>query len=157
MEKIIKIGDKEVKLNNNMGWTLEYKEQFGTDILPKIMPLVAGAVETLAAVIEENQGDKLTAQSLAAAVEGRTLDLMLPFIQVEFVDLVLYVLWAMAKNADETIDPPKKWLTKFETCPLDEIVPELYKFALTGMVSAKNLKRLMTLKEKLKDLEMIQP
>ncbi len=157
MEKTIKIGNKEVRLNNNMGWTLEYKEQFGTDILPKIMPLVGGAVEALAAVIGENQGEKLTTQSLAAAVEGRALDLMLPFIQVEFVDLVLYVLWAMAKNADETIDPPKKWLTQFETCPLDQVVPELYKFALKGMVSSKNLKRLMSLKAKLKDLETIQP
>ena len=157
MEKIIKIGDKEVKLNNDMGWTLEYKEQFGTDILPKLMPLVAGAVETLAAIIGESRDGDLTVQSIAESVEGRTLDLLLPFIQVEFVDLVLYVLWAMAKNADGTIEPPKRWLKQFDSCPLDEVVPELYKFALKGMVSAKNLKRLMSLKVKLKELGTIQP
>jgi hypothetical protein len=34
VERIIKIADKEVRLNNNVAWTMEYRDQFGKDILP---------------------------------------------------------------------------------------------------------------------------
>ena len=31
MEKVIKIGDKDVRLNNNIGWAMAYKDQFGKE------------------------------------------------------------------------------------------------------------------------------
>ena len=53
MEKIVKIGKQEVRLNNNMAWTMEYRDQFGKDILPAIMPLLASMIEGVSTVMAE--------------------------------------------------------------------------------------------------------
>ena len=154
MEKIIKIGKKEVRLNNNVAWTMEYRDQFGKDILPAVMPLLTSMIEGVSAVVAEStEGERMTAESIAEALQGRTLDFMLPMYQAEFVDLVVNVTWAMAKAADESIDPPKKWVRQFEEFPLDVVGPAVFDLVLKGFVSSKNLKRLKNLGESLKNLQ----
>lgn len=154
MEKIIKIGNKEVRLNNNVAWTMEYRDQFGKDILPAVMPLLTSMIEGVSAVVAEStEGERMTAESIAEALQGRTLDFMLPMYQAEFVDLVVNVTWAMAKAADESIDPPKKWVRQFEEFPLDVVGPAVFDLVLKGFVSSKNLKRLKKMGESLKDLQ----
>ena len=154
MEKVIKIGKKEVRLNNNVAWTMEYRDQFGKDILPAVMPLLSSMIEGVSAVVAEStEGDKITSESIAEALQGRTLDLTLPMYQAEFVDLVVNVTWAMAKAADESIDPPKKWVRQFEEFPLDVVGPAVFDLVLKGFVSSKNLKRLKKIGESLKDLQ----
>ena len=154
MEKVIKIGKKEVRLNNNVAWTMEYRDQFGKDILPAVMPLLTSMIEGVSAVVAEStEGDKITAESIAEALQGRTLDFMLPMYQAEFVDLVVNVTWAMAKAADESIDPPKKWVRQFEEFPLDVVGPAVFDLVLKGFVSSKNLKRLKKMGESLKNLQ----
>jgi len=154
MEKIIKIGKKEVKLNNNVAWTMEYRDQFGKDIVPAIMPLITSVLEGISSVIAGSDGTELTGRDIAEALEGRSLDIMLPLYQVEFVDLIINVTWAMAKAADESIDPPKKWVRQFDEFPLDIVGPAIYDLVLKGFVSSKNLKRLKSLR---KDLRNLQP
>ena len=106
MEKIIKIGKQEVKLNNNVAWTMEYRDQFGKDILPAIMPLLASMIEGVSTVVAEAGGSgELTTSSMAEALEGRAMEVLLPMFQAEFVDLAINVTWSMAKVADESIDP----------------------------------------------------
>ena len=154
MEKIITIGNKEVRLSNNAAWTLEYKDQFGKDILPVMLPLVASMIEGIASVISEAGADgELTAKNLAEAVEGRSVDILSPLFGAEFVDVVLNVIWAMAKAADERIEPPKKWIRQFDDFYLDEIVPEVFGLVTTGFVSLKNRKRLEEIGENLKTLQ----
>ena len=154
MEKVIKIGKKEVRLNNNVAWTMEYRDQFGKDILPAVMPLLTSMIEGVSAVVAEStEGEKMTAESIAEALQGRTVDFMLPMYQAEFVDLVVNVTWAMAKAADESIDPPKKWVRQFEEFPLDVVGPAVFDLVLKGFVSSKNLKRLKKMGESLKDLQ----
>ena len=154
MEKIIKIGNQEVRLNNNVAWTMEYRDQFGKDILPAVMPLLTSMIEGVSAVVAEStEGERMTAESIAEALQGRTLDFMLPMYQAEFVDLVVNVTWAMAKAADESIDPPKKWVRQFEEFPLDVVGPAVFDLVLKGFVSSKNLKRLKNLGESLKNLQ----
>ena len=154
MEKVIKIGKKEVRLNNNVAWTMEYRDQFGKDILPAVMPLLTSMIEGVSAVVAEStEGEKITAESIAEALQGRTLDFMLPMYQAEFVDLVVNVTWAMAKAADESIDPPKKWVRQFEEFPLDVVGPAVFDLVLKGFVSSKNLKRLKKMGESLKNLQ----
>ena len=154
MEKIIKIGNKEVRLNNNVAWTMEYRDQFGKDILPAVMPLLTSMIEGVSAVVAEStEGERMTAESIAEALQGRTLDFMLPMYQAEFVDLVVNVTWAMAKAADESIDPPKKWVRQFEEFPLDVVGPAVFDLVLKGFVSSKNLKRLKKMGESLKNLQ----
>lgn len=152
MEKIIKIGDKDVRLNNNIDWAIIYRDQFGKDILPVVMPFVTAMIEGITALISEAEtDDEITAKSIAEALSGRTLDVVLPLYQAEFVDL-LYIAWAMAKTADEHIEPPRKWLRQFDNFYLDEIVPEVLEMLLRGLVSVKNLTRLEGIKTKLQPI-----
>ena len=148
MEKIINIGNKEVRLNNNVAWTMEYRDQFGKDILPAIMPLIASAVEGVSTVVADAGKDgEITVEGIAGALEGRVLDVLLPVFQAEFVDLVINVTWSMAKAADENIDPPKRWVRQFDEFPLDEVGPAVFDLVVKGFVSSKNLTRLKKLLE----------
>ena len=153
MEKIIKIGKQEVKLNNNAAWTMEYRDQFGKDIIPAIMPVLASMIEGVSSLIVEAGTDEIRIDTLASALEGRSMDILLPMFQVEFVDTIINVTWAMAKAADEDIDPPKKWIRQFETFPLDIVAPTVYELIFKGFVSSKNLKRLKNLGASLKNLQ----
>ena len=151
MEKVIKIGNKEVKLSNNVAWTMEYRDQFGKDILPVIMPFMASMIEGVSAIVAE--AGEITMQNIAEALEGRSMDVLLPLFQAEFVDLVVNVTWAMAKAADESTEPPKRWVRQFDSFPLDVVGPVVFDMALKGFVSSKNLKRLKTIGESLKTLQ----
>ena len=153
MEKIIKIGKQEVRLNNNVAWTMEYRDQFGKDIIPAIMPVLASMIEGVSSLIVEAGTDEIRIDTLASALEGRSMDILLPMFQVEFVDTIINVTWAMAKAADEDIDPPKKWIRQFETFPLDIVAPAVYELIFKGFVSSKNLKRLKNLGTSLKNLQ----
>lgn len=153
MEKTITIDNKDVRLNNNAAWAMEYKDQFGRDIVPVILPAVGAIIEALASVIPEAEGKKeFGPKELAEAVEGRAMDILLPMFQVEFVDIVINVTWALAKCADEDIPEPKRWIRQFDEFPLDIIVPEVYELIMMGFASSKNWKRLEELKESLKIL-----
>ena len=157
MEKILKIGKQEVRLNNNVAWTMEYRDQFGKDILPAIMPLLASAVEGISTIVADaGENGEMTTSSIAEALEGRTMEVMLPMFQAEFVDLVVNVTWSMAKAADESIEPPKKWVRQFDEFPLDVVGPAVFNMVLKGFVSSKNLKRLKKIGESLKSLQPSQ-
>ena len=157
MEKIIKIGKQEVRLNNNVAWTMEYRDQFGKDILPAIMPLLASMIEGVSTVMSDAGKDgELTTSNIAEALEGRTMEVLLPMFQAEFVDLVINVTWAMAKAADESIEPPKRWVRQFEEFPLDVVGPAVFDLVLKGFVSSKNLRRLKKIGNELKNLQPSQ-
>lgn len=158
MERLIKIGEKEVRLNNNMAWAMEYKDQFGKDILPVMLPLIATGIEGVASVIAEaGDGGQITSKSLAEALQGRSVDILMPLFGAEFVDLVINVIWSMAKAADENIDPPKKWVRQFdEGFYLDEVIPEVFDMVTKGFISVKNRARLEQIIESLKNLQPTQ-
>ena len=153
MEKIIKIGKQEVRLNNNVAWTMEYRDQFGKDIVPALMPILASLMEGVSTIISESGSNEVTMADIADAVQGRSMDVLLPMFQVEFVDTIVNVTWAMAKAADENIEPPKRWVRQFEEFPLDVVVPAVYELVLKGFVSSKNLKRLKKISASLKNLQ----
>lgn len=153
MEKIIKIGKQEVRLNNNVAWTMEYRDQFGKDIVPALMPILASLMEGVSTIISESGSNEVTMADIADAVQGRSMDVLLPMFQVEFVDTIINVTWAMAKAADEDIEPPKRWVRQFEEFPLDVVVPAVYELVLKGFVSSKNLKRLKKISASLKNLQ----
>lgn len=152
MEKIINIEGVDLKLNNQVAWTMEYKDQFGRDIVPVIMPMVSAIVEGLASVISESETKEISAKQISEAFQGRSMEILLPMFQVEFVDIIINVTWALAKCADETIPEPKKWIRQFDSFPLDIIVPEVYQLVMQGFVSSKNWARLKEMSEKLQIL-----
>ena len=143
MEKIIKIGEKEVTLSNNVAWTMEYRDQFNKDVLEAIMPIATSLIETITTIINESGMDgEIDIKSVSAALEGKSFDITLPLTQLGFTDSIVNVLWAMAKAADPTIEPPRQWVRQFEIFPLDEIVPQVGEMVLSGFTSSKNLARL---------------
>lgn len=142
MEKIINIGDKEVKLSNNVAWTMEYRDQFNKDVMETMMPLITALVETVSTIVAEAGTENIEIGDVAETLQGRALDITLPLAQLGFTDSIINVVWAMAKAADESIDPPKKWVRQFEEFPLDIIVPEVGELIIKGFASSKNLERL---------------
>ena len=153
MKEIIKIGKTEVTLENNVAWLLEYKDQFGKDILPSLLPLFSTMIETISTIISETGKTEVSVQDIAEALNGRALDYLLPLYNAELVDLAVNITWSMAKAADEDIDPPKKWIRQFETYPLDVVLPAVLKLALKGSISSKNLKRLKRVRVNLKTIQ----
>ena len=152
MEKIIKIGDVEVKLSNNVAWTMEYRDQFNKDIMESLMPAITTLIETISTVISESGDKKPTRKAIAEAIQGRAFDITLPLSQLSFTDSIVSVVWAMAKAADETIAPPKNWVRQFDEFPLDVVVPEVMELILVGFSSSKNLERLReTIKSTISD------
>lgn len=144
MQKTINIGDKEVRLDNNIGWTMEYRNQEGKDIIPTLLPLIASILDLFAGVIKETgKANDITIKDMLSVTD--TDDMLNAIIHAsgaEFVDLFINTTWALAKCADESIPEPRRWVKQFDTFPLDEIVPQVLGFILDGTVSRKNLERL---------------
>ena len=151
MEKIITIGDKEVKLSNNVAWTMEYRDQFNKDVMEAMLPLITSLIETISTIAsEEGIEGEIDLQTIASALQGRAFEITLPLMQLGLNDSVINVVWAMAKAADPSIAPPKQWVRQFDAFPLDEIVPEVGQMILMGFSSSKNLERLRTLGKSIK-------
>lgn len=150
MEKIITIGDKEVKISNNVAWVMEYKDQFNKDVVESLMPIVSTLIETITTIVSETGKTEIDIQDIAEAVQGRTFELTLPLMQLGLTDSVVNVVWAMAKAADSNVAPPKQWVRQFDEFPLDVIVPEVGWMILKGFASSKNLERLREIGKSLK-------
>ena len=150
MEKTIKIGKKSVKLNNNVSWAIVYRDQFGRDIIPTIMPLFASALDIISGIINETgQTDDIELTDLAKLADGDSLiNAAIHLGGFEFPDLIC-ITWALAKCADEDIPAPREWIEQFETFPVDVVAPEVFSLIFKGVVSSKNLKRLEDLKKRI--------
>lgn len=138
MIKTIKIDDNtELTLSNNIGWAMEYREQFGHDIVPDLLPVVSAVIS----LFDEIPQDKKGKIDLKRVNKDVLQDALINLAGLQFVDFI-NLIWALAKNADDKIPEPKKWVKQFETFPLDIIAPEVFKLITEGFVSSKNLPRL---------------
>lgn len=150
MEKTIKIGEQDVRLSNNISWALIYRNQFGQDIIPTFMPLLAGLLDIVGGVIRKT-GDleKVSLGDLAELMDGdEMLNAYLHLNGLEFTDFI-NITWAMAKCADESIPEPLTWVRQFEEFPVDVIGPAIFSLVFKGVVSSKNRERLTSLKAKI--------
>ena len=153
MEKTVKNGNKSVRLNNNVAWTMEYRDQFGKDIIPTLMPMLAAALDIISGLINETQktGD-ITIQDIAKLADGESLiDAMIHLGGLEFVDFV-NITWALAKSSDPDIPEPREWVKQFNTFPVDIIGPVVVELVVKGVLSSKNLKRLDDLRKTIQPL-----
>lgn len=143
MKKTISIGDKDVILENNVVWAMEYRNQFGRDILPVFMPLLIGGIDIVKELLEDlgetkeiGPDEVLTLLNSDAIIEA-----ILHLSNLEVNDLI-NITWSMAKAADDDIAEPMRWVREFETFPVDVIAPAVIGLCIDGMVSSKNLERL---------------
>lgn len=151
MEKTIKIGKQDVKLSNNVSWALEYKDQFGTDVVQEHIPVMASLMEAIAGAVPEN--GEIDVAKILSSFEGRAMEILIPLMQTEFLTIIINMTWAMAKAADDSIEPPRQWLKQFDSFPVDTIAPAVYDLAMKGFVSSKNLTRLKGLKKKITTIQ----
>lgn len=151
MEKTIKIGNKKVRLSNNVGWMMEYRDQFNHDIIPVLMPMLAALLDIVGGVIDTvGKTENIGYNDLIAAINNdKIYDSLIHMSGLEFVELI-NIVWAMAKTADETIPEPREWIREFDVFPVDEITPVVFKMITDGVVSLKNVKRLTGMIESLK-------
>lgn len=144
MIKTISINEEqEVILSNNVGWLLVYKDQFGQDIVPSLIPILNAGIDLVYSIYTTTGGklDKDTIAKLDTDVIEAAIYKLAGFEMVDFLNVV----WAMAKNADDKIPEPRKWLNQFEVFPMDLMVPAVFDLLYKGMVSSKNSKRLQEL------------
>ena len=141
MEKNIKIDSKNsLKLNNNVGWLFIYKDQFGRDIVPTLVPVLNAGIDLVFGIYKET-GGKFTKDSIMQIDTDALTDALIQATAIEATDLI-NITWALAKNADEDIPEPREWVRQFDTFPVDVIAPEVFKMLFKGMVSTKNSRRL---------------
>lgn len=147
MEKTIKIGKVPVRLNNNVGWAMEYRDQFGRDIIPTLVPMFAGAIDIAAGLVKETgKTSDVYLEDILALTDGDTLiDAIIHLGGLEFVDFI-NLTWSLAKCADEDIPEPREWIRQFDTFPVDVIGPIVVELIYKGLVSSKNQKRLESAK-----------
>lgn len=149
MIKTITIGDIDVKLSNNIGWAMVYRSQFGHDIMPTIIPLVASAIDLVKGIVSTAEDGTVSVEDLLSLTDDETFfNALVHLSGFEMVELI-NILWALAKTADNSIDEPERWVSQFDIFPLDDIVPEVFNLITMGVVSSKNWTRLKGLRAKL--------
>lgn len=134
-------GDHSIVLNSSMGWLLLYREYYGHDILPDLLP----ALETILHMIG-NTIDALEGDTMEDIVKAVTADDVIDGVFIDLsgleVSTLLNIFWAMAKNEDPSIASPKEFFDQFEVFALDEVAPKMFDQILKSCISSKNLKRL---------------
>lgn len=151
MRKTISVSGKDLVLDNSIGWAFEYKDQFNIDIIQTIMPLISGLLGAIGAIVEETGKTKnITAKDIAPVLTSDAMtEAIIKISMLELTDIV-NITWALAKNADDDIPDPRRWLKQFDEFPLDVILPEVAELIVSGLVSSKNLKSLEAVKEALR-------
>lgn len=123
MRSTIKIGKKkEIKINTSWNWAYIYQDYFGHDIIPDLVPLIDTFIETLSGLINGAETDE---EDLGSKLYGME------------ITTVTNVIWALAKNADDSIPEVREWLDGFDEFPLDIILPEVLDALAGSMMSTK--------------------
>lgn len=135
MEKIIKIGEKDVKLKASASFAFRYKAAFQKDILQTLMPMLQALVPLIAI---DKDLDEMDAQQLVGLLGAQEID-------VELTD-IYSIVWVLAKTADPNIPPVMEWLDEFDEFPLVEILPEAFDLLIPTLVSSKKPKKKRTTK-----------
>ena len=142
MIKTIEFEGQKVDLNTSAGWLFVYRNRFGHDIFPDLMPIIESIVSAIATMLE-NGGAEVTPDGIKNLMNDDTItDAFIKLAGME-ITTVYQVLWAMAYNADKTIGGPEDFFNGFEKFPLDVVIPELFAAIVESSVSSKNVERLL--------------
>lgn len=152
MIKTLNIGSVPVDINTSAGWFYVYRNQFGRDILPDLMPVIEGVLNAIGDML---QGSPVVEDLLDTADPEKAyvntdavIEAMVKIAGLELTT-ILNIVWAMACNANKDIEAPRDWFNKFDTFPMDEIVPDLAYDIIESTVSSKNVNSLL---EKLRQM-----
>ena len=145
MRDVIKLENgQELILDNNLAWLMEYQDQFGEDILPTLMPILLSFTDLLGALADTDADlEHLTAKDILGILKTEAaMDAGIKLSTFNTTDLI-NIIWALAKTADDSIAPPKKWIRQFDNgFQLDIIMPKAAALIVKGVMSSKNIERL---------------
>lgn len=114
MEKILKIGNKEIKMKSTAGTMMRYRNYFNRDFLKDLISLQ----------------EKMKAKTETG-------------LQFEAIDLDMFekIAWSMAKTADDNIPPIENWLDEFETFDIMQVLPQIAELLIQNMEQVNTPKR----------------
>lgn len=147
--------DNEINLDSSMGWLLKYREQFGRDILPDLLPLISATVDFLIKTFSKDIDiNKVKYDELLKNIDSDELDdLMIKFSMLEFTTII-NIVWALNANFNSRnnieIQNPTEWAEEMENFPLDEIIPQVVKLLLKSTMSSKKMTSLQKYLDSLK-------
>jgi len=142
MIKTIEFEGQKVELNTSAGWLFVYRNRFGHDIFPDLMPIIESIVGAIATMLENGEAE-VTPDGIKNLMNDDTItDAFIKLAGME-ITTVYQVLWAMAYNADKSIGGPEDFFNGFEKFPLDVVIPELFTAIVESSVSSKNGERLL--------------
>ena len=157
MTKTIDISEElSLTLSNKTAWAMFYRDQFGIDIVPTLMPILAAVCALVGEIssVTENPDDIQWSDVSEIINSDSMTEALIKLSGIEFVDF-LNITWALAKAADPGIEEPRKWILQFDTFPLDLIAPTVIELIFRGLVSTK---KAMWLQEKLNSIKVsLQP
>ena len=106
MEKIIKIGNQEIKMKSTAGTLTRYRNNFNRDFLKDLQKLQVKLAEKT-----EN------------GTEFEALDL----------DIFEKIAWCMAKTSNDDIPDIEHWLDNFETFDIMQVLPEIMELLVSNL------------------------
>ena len=155
MIREIRIEDKKIEIDSSAGWLYEYRDRFGHDILPDIMPIIESVLAAGISVLQESGGE-VNEKTIMDALNNDAL--VEAFIKVSGMETltIFNIFWAMAYNANDKIQRPKEFFNQFERFPLDIVVPALFYTIIDSSISSKNSERLLTRLREMSPSDWIQ-
>lgn len=128
MKKVIRIDkNNKFEISTSWGWAYIYQETFGHDIIPDLVPALDTILDMLTGLVNGDEVDESEFGDKLYEMEITT---------------VTNVIWALAKNADESVPEVRTWLDSFDVFPLADIVPEVMDVLVKSMISTKKAKLL---------------
>ena len=143
MIKTVQFEGHSLEIDTSGGWFFVYREYFGHDILPDIMPALESALQMAVDVIGRVDTEELDAKAVINALGEDTLEEMFFKMAGAEITTILQIFWAMAKNRDNSIPQPREFYNQFDCFPWDEVGPLLMKALLDSNISSKNVKSLL--------------
>lgn len=133
MEKIVKLGEQEVRLKSTAASLIKYKANFGRDGLADIFAFRKALKNGKTVKVAEVGADKIDLDTLNEEVDIEKIDF----------DTFLRYMWVYAKSANPAIPPFEEWLDQFElsdmlTGGLPAVVELMGSTAATHVNPAKN-------------------
>lgn len=157
MEKTIKAGKKSYKLTNKVKWMQVYKNEFGRDIMPMLIPVANAFLEIAVSVMKATGGKSLDMSKAGEVLKDIDIadiqSSMYSLAGLEFTDL-LAITWSMARTLDDETVDFDTWVDEFvdDFFPVDEIAPTIIEINAKALMSSKNYSRLRKAVESLKPM-----
>lgn len=153
MEKTIKAGKKAIRLTNRVKWMVIYKQQFGKDILPTLIPIANTVIEVAVGAMKATGGKGIDMKNAGEVLKDIDVadvqSAMYSLAGLEFTDL-LQIVWSMEKALDDNAEDFDAWVESVEAFPVDAILPAVIDLNAKMLMTSKNYSRLRSAVDGLK-------